>query len=97
GKYFDPSTLGRFTQSKQLSMLPATTLSTVIQNVTYPMLSSIENSNSNYTDEALQSTIQLACMVVFPIMVGIAVISEPLISILLSEEWKEIPVYISIL
>lgn len=96
GRIFSASQLGLFSQAKNLSYIPAMTLTSVIQRVTYPMLSHINNSNKNF-DSIYLLTLKLTATIVFPLLMGLAIISQPLISIILGENWSYAATLLSIL
>lgn len=88
GKLFSSAQVGFFIQAKTLSNTPAMTMTSIIQRVTYPMLSQIQN-NTEKLDSAYLLTLRLSAAVIFPIMIGLALISEPLINVVLGQEWSE--------
>lgn len=96
GKLFSPGQLGLFTQSKNLTYMPAMTLTSIIQRVTYPMMSQIQNDK-----EALESayllTLRLAAVVIFPLLIGLAIIAEPFLVLIMGEEWRPAAIFMSIL
>ena len=96
GKQFNASQVGFFTQANQLSLIPAMTMTTVIQRVTYPMLSNIQNDVNKFEDTYLL-TLRLAALVVFPLMAGLSISAEPFISIVLGSEWLPAAELLSIL
>lgn len=86
GKQFSANQVGLFSQANQLASVPAMTLTSVIQRVTYPMLSNIQNDSEKF-DKTYLLTLRMAAVVVFPLMVGLGLTAAPLISILLGEKW----------
>ncbi|WP_102543158.1 lipopolysaccharide biosynthesis protein [Vibrio breoganii] len=96
GKQFNNTQLGLFNQANSLSMMPATLITTVVQKVTYPLLSSIQDDKPKL-DRSYLLTLKLATTIVFPVMLGISIISTPLVSLLLGEAWQGSAVLISIL
>lgn len=96
GKQFSASHLGIYNQANTLSSMPAMTITNVIQRVTYPMLSQIQNDVEKL-EEAYLITLQIAAMVVFPVLLGLSIISDPLIRLLLGQRWLESAPLISIL
>ncbi|MEM8270165.1 lipopolysaccharide biosynthesis protein [Morganella morganii] len=96
GKKFNVLDVGYFTQANQLIKTPATTMTAIIQRVTYPMLSSIRN-NENRLNAAYLLTLRLSAVVIFPILFGIGTIADPLIPELLGIEWKPAALLTSIL
>ena len=96
GKQFNTIQLGLFNQANLLSSMPATTITSVIQRVTYPILSELQG-NSKTLDEAYLIILKIATMIVFPIMFGISIVSQPMIDLLLGESWKGSSLMLSIL
>lgn len=88
GKQFSAVQVGQFTQANQLSSMPAMTMTTIIQRVTYPMMSKIQH-NQKQLEEAYLLTLRLSAVIVFPLMFGLAAISQDLVEFLLGVEWKE--------
>ncbi|CAG9431311.1 lipopolysaccharide biosynthesis protein [Providencia alcalifaciens] len=87
GKVHSAKQVGIFTQANSLSLIPAQSLTTIIQRVTYPMLSQLQNDRSNF-ERVYLLTLKLSSAIVFPIVLGIAVIAKPLIFIVLGSEWS---------
>ncbi|ENJ7583692.1 lipopolysaccharide biosynthesis protein [Providencia rettgeri] len=96
GKKFNVLDVGYFTQANQLIKTPATTMTAIIQRVTYPMLSSIQN-DENRLNAAYLLTLRLSAVVIFPILFGLGTIADPLIPELLGIEWKPAALLASIL
>ncbi|MGF7420864.1 lipopolysaccharide biosynthesis protein [Providencia rettgeri] len=96
GKVFSAKQVGFFTQANSLSLIPAQSLTTIIQRVTYPMLSQLQDDKNKF-ERIYLLTLQLSSSIVFPIILGIAVIAKPLILIILGAEWGSVSEILSIL
>ncbi|EJB8540148.1 lipopolysaccharide biosynthesis protein [Vibrio parahaemolyticus] len=96
GKQFSSAQLGIFNQAKSLSSVPAQTFTGVIQRVTYPLLSELQNDEAKLA-RAYLNTLKLSMLILLPIMLGICIVSEPLIEILLGADWSDSALLISIL
>ncbi|HGM9781655.1 TPA: lipopolysaccharide biosynthesis protein [Proteus mirabilis] len=96
GKKFNVLDVGYFTQANQLIQTPAATMTAIIQRVTYPMLSSIQNDEQKL-NSAYLLTLRLSAVVIFPILFGLGTIADPLIPELLGIEWKPAALLASIL
>ena len=96
GKLFSPGQLGLFTQAKNLTYIPSMTLTSIIQRVTYPMMSQIQHEK-----EALESayllTLRLSAVVIFPLLIGLAIIAEPFLVLIMGAEWRPAALFMSIL
>ncbi|MCD9547788.1 oligosaccharide flippase family protein [Photobacterium carnosum] len=96
GKLFNAGQLGLFTQAKNLSSMPAMTLTGIIQRVTYPMMSQIQN-DQQALDKAYLLTLRLAAVVISPIIIGLGLVAKPLLTVLLGQEWQSAAELMSIL
>ena len=87
GKRFSAAELGYYTRAEQFAILPSYNLSAIITRVTFPILSSIQDDN-----ERLASTyrkyIRLSSYLIFPLMVGLASLANPLVDLFLTEKWN---------
>lgn len=96
GRFFSVSQLGYYNQADTLKMFPVQNLTMVIQKVTFPVFSTLQNN-----DEQLKSIFQRITLMVFyvicPIMIFLCLVAEPLIKILLTEKWLPAVPYFQIL
>lgn len=96
GRYFSSKDLGYYVKAKNISNLPSSTLTSVILRVTFPVLSSIQDDEVRLISmyrKIVRSTIYLT----FPLIILLAVISEPLILLLLTEKWHASVLYLKML
>ena len=96
GRVFSAQSLGYFTRASQFKDMPVLTLTSVIQKVTFPVFSEIQDDNekliSGYT-----RAIRLLSAVVLPLMGFIIIASEPLIEIVLGEKWLPVVPYLNVM
>ena len=86
GKIYNAEMLGFFNRGKQFPALIVTNINGSIQSVMFPVLSSQQDNRPKIKDMVRRSIIT-SSFILFPIMVGLAVIAEPLVKILLTEKW----------
>lgn len=96
GKKFSPFVVGQFTQANQLASVPASTLTGVIQRVTFPLFSELQD-NAEKMEDAYRLTLKMAAMVIFPLIIGLGLISQPLLTSLLGEQWQAAAALLSVL
>lgn len=96
GKKSSPSIVGEFTQANQLASVPAITLTGIIQRVTYPMFSQLQDDVIKM-ENAYRLTLKMAAAVIFPLVMGIAIIARPLLTSVLGEQWQTAATLLSIL
>lgn len=87
GKVYTPSSLGLYTRAQQFPDLLTSTLTSVLNNATFPLMSSLQ-SNKDELVSVLKRLIKINSMFVFPAMTGLAVLSKPMILVLLGEQWE---------
>ena len=79
GRKFSARDLGYYTRSEQFAVFPSSNLSAIISRVTFPVLSSIQDDDVRLF-VAYRRYIRFASMVIFPLMVGLAVLAKPTVS-----------------
>lgn len=89
GKCFNASTLGYFNRAYTLGLFPAQNFANIIQKVTYPIQCRYQDDNERF-NQIFISYLRIAGFVLFPLMIGLAVLAEPVIAVLLTERWLPI-------
>ncbi len=88
GKFYSPATLGQYTRAKQYSQLLSSNLTTVIQRVTYPVLSNIQDDKERMVS-AYRRIIKMTMFVTSISLIFMGAISEPLLYCLIGPKWHE--------
>lgn len=88
GKCYNPATLGLFTRAKQFSDLCSSNLTSVVQRVSYPVLSSIQDDKARLKS-AYKRVIKTTMLPTFVLMLGMVACAEPMIYVLIGEKWLE--------
>lgn len=96
GKQFSTIQLGYYTNAYRFSNMASETLTTTIRRVAYPILSSIQEEEERLK-QAFKKIIKTTAFLIFPIMVGLAAIGEPLVALLLGKQWMPMVVYFQLL
>ena len=86
GKVFKASDLGYYSRASQFAQFPSSNFTGIIQRVTFPVLCSIQN-NDEKLKHAFINFIRISALIVFPMMVGLAILAKPLIIIVLKVQW----------
>jgi len=96
GRFFNAETLGYYTRANQFSDLPTRTITSVVQRVTFPVFSIIQNDHqqliSGYT-----KAIRLLTASVLPLMALIYITCAPLIKIVFGDQWLPVAPYLKIM
>ena len=96
GRYYNPATLGQYTRSKQFSQLFSSNLTNVIQRVTYPVLSNIQDDKERMV-MAYRKIIKVTMFVTAISMFFLGAISDPLLYCLIGPKWHEAATYLPLI
>lgn len=96
GRMFNPATMGLYTQAYRLEGSAATATSSIIDQVTYPVLASYQDNRSHFVS-ALKRFIQIPAFVCSLVMMVMIVVAKPLIILLYSAKWVDCVPYFQIL
>lgn len=86
GKCYSPSTLGQYTRSQQFGSIFSSNLNSIVQRVSYPVLSAIQDDKERLK-QAYRRVIKVTMLVTFTLMLGLAAISKPMIQVLIGDQW----------
>ena len=96
GKFYNPATLGQYTRAKGFSELFSSNLTSVIQRVTYPVLSSIQDEKERML-VAYRKIIKITMFISSIVMFALGAVSEPLLYCLVGPKWHEAAVYLPLI
>ncbi len=86
GRFYSPATLGQYERARQFNMIFSSNLTAIIQRVSYPVLSSIQDDNDRMK-QAYKKIIKVTMYISFICMLGLAAISKSMIMVLIGEQW----------
>lgn len=86
GKIYSPANLGYYTRALQFPELTSGTLSSVLNNATFPLMSSLQDDRLKLIQN-FEKLIKVTSLLVFPAMTGLALLSEEIILVLLGAKW----------
>ena len=96
GKYYNPATLGQYTRANQFSQLFSNNLTSVVQRVSFPVLSQIQDDKSRMV-AAYRRIIKVSMFITAVSMFSLGAISEPLLYCLIGEKWHEAATYLPLI
>lgn len=96
GKFYTPADLGQYTRAKGYANLPSQTLTGVIQQVTFPVLSQIQEDTERLGN-SYRRMLRFTVFIVFPIMIGMAVLAHPLVIALVTNKWEQCVPYLQVI
>ena len=86
GRFYKSSQLGFYTRASQFSEMISSTLYDVLGNVTFPVLSHLQDDREKLI-AVYRKSLFLTAMIIFPIMILCALLARPMVLILLTEKW----------
>ena len=96
GKFFSTAQLGVFNRAKTYADLPSQQCTSVLQQVTFPVLSKLQND-----DDALarnyRKMLKASAFVIFPIMALLSALSKPFIVLLVTDKWIDAVILLQIM
>lgn len=86
-KYYSPADLGVYNRSQNYAIMPSQNITGVIQNVTFPVLSKMQD-NDEYLARNYRRMLKTTAFIVFPLMMLLAGLARPLILTMITAKWE---------
>jgi teichuronic acid exporter len=86
GKKYKATDLGYYTRAYGTAQIFSSSITDVIQRVTFPVLSELQEDLPRLTNN-YRRLLKMSAFIVFPLMILMTALSEPLIKILLTDKW----------
>jgi teichuronic acid exporter len=86
GKMYNAEMLGFYNRGKQFPSLVVTNIDGSIQAVMLPAYSA-QQDNRKRVKDMVRRSIVTSSFILFPIMIGLAVVAEPVVRLLLTDKW----------
>jgi len=88
GKCYSAEMLGQYTRAQQFSSICSSNLTSVVQRVSYPVFSSIQEEKERLK-QSYKKVIKVTMLITFVLMLGLAAIAKPMILVLIGEKWLQ--------
>lgn len=96
GKFYSASLLGNYTRAEQFNSIFSTNLTVIVQKVSFPVFSSIQDDNKRLKI-AFRKVLKSMMLIAFVCMLCLAAIAKPLIFILIGPKWEFCVGYLQII
>ena len=96
GKFFSATELGFYTRADMFNNLPSSNITAVIQRVSYPVLSSLQD-NPDRLKFGYKKLIKNTMFISFVLMLGMASVAKPMIVMLIGNKWLPSVPYLQLL
>lgn len=88
GKFYAPATLGQYTRAKGFSGIFSTNLTSIVQRVSYPALSQIQDDKDRLKN-GYRITIKATMLITFSCMLMLAAVAQPMVLCVIGEKWLQ--------
>lgn len=88
GKRFTAADVGQYSRAGQFPGIANGTITGALNRVAFPVLSKIQDDDERLL-RVYEKYVQLACFIIFPVLMGICGSARPLVSFLLTDKWLE--------
>lgn len=96
GKCYNPATLGQFTKSNEYASIFSSNLSGIIQRVSYPVLSELQDDKERMV-EGYRRVIKMTMFITAISMISLGAVAEPLIYCMIGPQWHEAATYLPLI
>ncbi|GGM97862.1 lipopolysaccharide biosynthesis protein [Shewanella xiamenensis] len=86
GRYFNAANVGYFTQATNITNFLSQFISSTLQGVTYPILTSVKEDREKLI-RIYKQLITATCLISLPALVGFCAVAEDFVLLFLDEEW----------
>jgi teichuronic acid exporter len=88
GKLLGDHALGVYSVAFQLANLPVSKAFSIVNRVAFPAYAKLQNNNEQVIEYFIMS-VQMACLIFFPVLWGMSSVSEDLVSVFMGEKWQD--------
>ena len=96
GRFFAAQALGFYTRAKNMQQVPADSLSSIVNRVSFPLFSVVQNDKA-HLKRAVRKALSSVAFLNFPVLTGLACVAVPLVKVLLTDKWLPCAPYIQLL
>ena len=96
GKKFAAADVGFFNRGVQFATIPSDALTSIVVKVNYPILSSLQGDVPRLI-RAYDKLLRTPIFFLAPVLVGMAVLADPMVAVLLGDKWLPCAIYVKIL
>ena len=95
GKVYTSDDLGYYTKSQQFPNLIVNNITVAMSSILFPLMSKVQDDKEKVKGIMRFST-KISSYIVFPIVMGLAIVAEPFVRVVLTDKWLECVPYIQI-
>jgi len=93
GRKYNASTLAYYNRGKQFPQFIINAINTSVQSVMLPAMSSVQDDRVKIKS-MMRNSISISAYIIFPMMMGLAGVAKPLVTLLLTDKWAQCVPYL---
>ncbi len=86
GKCYSKADVGYYSQAKHLQDVPVTSIMTIVNQVTFPIFSKLQDDKEQLK-RGLSRSIKVLTFLNFPLMMALVIMAEPIFRLVFGEQW----------
>lgn len=94
-KFYSAAMLAYFDKGKQLPALAMDNINTSIQTILFPVFSEVQDDRVK-VKSMVRRSIKTNCLFIFPLMIGLFVMAEPLVIAIYTDKWSSMVPFVQI-
>lgn len=96
GRKYSATDVGYYNRAYSIAQYPSVNIVMIISRAIYPLQCDMQDDDARLSHSFTQY-LRMSCYIIFPLMVGLAVLAKPLVLVLLTEKWIAMSELLSIL
>lgn len=96
GKFYSPAQLGGYSKAEHFAQFPSSNITGILQRVSFPVLSELQRDR-NKLREGYLKFLKSATLLIFPLMMGLLALAQPLTLLLLTDKWAEMIILLQLI
>jgi len=96
GKYYSPAQLGVYNRAQNYANMPSQNVTGVIANVTFPVLSKLQNDDEKLAFN-YRRMLKVSAFVIFPVMLMLSALAHPLVITMVTAKWESCVILLQII
>lgn len=96
GKFYSPSSLGQYTRSRQYAQFFSSNLTSIVQRVTYPILSEVQDDKERMVN-GYRRIIKTTMFATSVLMLSLGAVADPLIYCLIGPQWHQAATFLPLI
>lgn len=96
GKFYSPATLGQYSRSKEYASIFSSSLTNIVQRVSYPVLSQVQDDKERMIN-GYRRIIKITMFVTAVILISMGAVAEPLLYCLIGPQWHQAATFLPLI